>query len=123
MAKAFGPYSPIRNSGGFYFISGQIGVNPVTKTVGKTLDEQTSHVFENLRTVLASEGLVLSDIVKVTIFLIDMGNFETVNNLYSKFFTSPYPARSTVSVQELPRVGGKYPIQIEIEAVAYKESV
>lgn len=124
MAKAqtFGPYSPINRAEGFYFVSGQVGVDPQTKLAAATVAEQTGQVLENIAAVLATEGLGLKNVVKTTIFLTDVGDFAAVNEVYAKYFAEPpKPARSTVGVRELPRVGGDTPILVEIEAIAMKE--
>lgn len=118
--QSFGPYSPIRQAGQFYFVSGQVGVDPVTKQTPKTASEQTSQALINLASTLANEGLEMQDVVKTTIYLANMDDFGTVNDVYSGHFQPPRPARATVAVQELPRVGGKTPILVEIEAIAMK---
>jgi len=121
MTKTFGPYSPIRRAGDFYYISGQVGVDPIAGTCGSTTAAQTKQALENLRQLLAKEGLGLGHVIKTTIYLTDMGDFGKVNSIYSEYFAPHKPARSTVAVRELPRVGGKVPIKVEIEAITYKE--
>jgi 2-iminobutanoate/2-iminopropanoate deaminase len=121
ISPTFGPYSPVRKVGNLYFISGQVGIDVVTHIADVDVTEQTIKVLQNLSIVLDSVGLTLNNVVKTTIFLTDMANFTAVNNEYIKVFNEPRPARSTVGVNELPRVGGDVPILIEIEAVAAKE--
>lgn len=121
MSESYGPYTPIRQVGNLYFISGQVGIDPETKTASGIITEQTKQVLQNLQAVLATEGLGLKDVVKTTVFLTDMGNFKTVNEVYEQYFTVPRPARSAVAVAELPRVAGTTRILIEIEAVAVKD--
>ncbi|MEK7152903.1 MAG: Rid family detoxifying hydrolase [Patescibacteria group bacterium] len=116
--RVFGPYSPVRKAGDLYFVSGQIGVDPATKTASADIAEQTHQVFANLKDVLTSVGLDLDRVVKTTIFLTDMADFAVVNEVYVGYFAEPRPARGTVAVKELPRVAGDIPIKIEIEAVA-----
>lgn len=81
---------------------------------------QTELALANLTELLNESDLDLSDVVKTTIFLTDMGDFGAVNEIYIKFFGESRPARSTVGVAELPRVGKESPILIEIEAIAYR---
>lgn len=119
-AQSFGPYSPIRKAGDAYYVSGQVGVNPETKTASSDVSEQTRRVLENMRAVLQTEGLSMNDVVKCGIFVTDIGDFAKVNAVYETFFEAPRPARSTVCVNELPRVAGNTPILIEIDAVAYR---
>lgn len=116
--QQFGPYSPIRAAGGLYFVSGQVGVNPDTKSAPEGVIAQTKQALDNLRTVLASAGLAMDDIVKTTVFLTDMQDFVAMNEIYESYFATPRPARSTVGVKELPRVGGDVGLCVEIEAIA-----
>lgn len=117
-AKTFGPYSPLRQVGEFYFISGHTGVDPRTGTANTDVRSQTVKALENITQTLRVVGLELDDIVKTTLFLTDMDDFAAVNEVYQKYFNDPRPARSTIGVKELPRVGGDTPLKIEIEAIA-----
>lgn len=119
-AKSFGPYSPIRGAGDAYYVSGQVGINPETKTASSDVSEQTRQVLENMRAVLQTEGLGMNHVVKCGIFVTDIGDFAKVSAVYETFFEAPRPARSTVGVNELPRVAGDTPILIEIDAVAHR---
>lgn len=122
MNQTFGPYTPVRQVGNFLFVSGQVGVDPVTKTAASDVVAQTKQVFTNLAAVLQTAGVTLDDVVKTTVFLTDMGDFAAINGVYEQNFTAtPRPARSTVAIRELPRVAGKTALLVEIEAVAYKE--
>lgn len=114
------PYTPIKQVGNWYFISGQIGKDMRTNMAARDIVEQTNQLFENLDAVLAGAGLNKQDIVKTTVFLVDMGNFAAMNEAYASYFEQPYPARSTVAVKELPRVADQ-PMLVEIEAIAYKD--
>ena len=115
--KAVGPYSQAVKVGKFLFISGQIAINPKTgKLEGENIEEQTKRVLLNLKAVLEASGYSLTDIVKTTIYLTNMEDFQKVNELYGAFFGKHKPARATVEVSALP-LGAK----IEIEAIAYKE--
>ncbi len=112
--KAIGPYSQAIQAGGFLFLSGQIPLDPGSgELVQGDIRQQTQRVLENLKGVLESQSLTMADVVKVTIFLKDMGNFSQVNDVYGSYFPASPPARSTVEVARLPREAG-----IEIEAVA-----
>lgn len=115
------PYSPIRQQGPWYFISGQIGKDMETNTAEAGVVEQTQQLLKNLDDVLRSAGLTKQNIIKTTVFLTDMGDFTAMNQVYGDYFVEPFPARSTVAVAELPRVADK-PMLVEIEAIAYKES-
>jgi 2-iminobutanoate/2-iminopropanoate deaminase len=112
--KAIGPYSQAIQAGGFLFLSGQIPLDPGSgELVRGDIRQQTQRVLENLKGVLESQNLTMADVVTVTIFLKDMGNFSQVNDVYGSYFPTSPPARSTVEVARLPREAG-----IEIEAVA-----
>lgn len=121
MAKTFGPYSPIRQAGSFYYVSGQVGVDPETNVCGHTIEEQTAQALTNMEAILARKNLSMTDVVKVTIYVKHMKDFAKVNEVYSGFFEEPYPARATVGVQDLPHVGGEADILVELDAVAYKD--
>jgi 2-iminobutanoate/2-iminopropanoate deaminase len=112
--KAIGPYSQAIQAGNFLFLSGQIPLDPKTGELVKgDIRQQTQQVLENINGVLESQKLGMEDVVKVTIFLKDIGNFNQVNEVYATYFPSSPPARSTVGVAKLPRDA-----DIEIEAVA-----
>ena len=112
--KAIGPYSQAIQAGNFLFLSGQIPLDPKTGELVKgDIRQQTQRVLENLKGVLESQKLGMEDVVKVTIFLKDIGNFNQVNEVYASYFPSSPPARSTVEVARLPR-----DVEMEIEAVA-----
>ena len=101
--KAVGPYSPAVRAGGMAFLSGQVGLNPETmQLVGSGIEEQTKQVLENLSAVLAGLGLSFKDVVKTTIFLTDLANFQTVNKIYGDALEGHKPARSTFQVSGLP---------------------
>ena len=112
--KAIGPYSQAIQAGNFLFLSGQIPLDPKTGELVKgDIRQQTQQVLENINGVLESQKLGMEDVVKVTIFLRDIGNFNQVDEVYALYFPSSPPARSTVGVAKLPRDAN-----IEIEAVA-----
>ena len=111
---AIGPYSQAIQSGGFLFCSGQIGIDPFNgRLVNGGVEPETRRAMENLREVLDAAGLNFGDIVKTTIYVIDLGDFDLVNRIYGEHMSPPYPARSTVQVAALPRGA-----RVEIEAVA-----
>jgi 2-iminobutanoate/2-iminopropanoate deaminase len=120
-AKTYGPYTPVRQAGNVFFVSGQIGMDTATKTAPEDISAQTDQALHNMKAVLKNAGLNMDDVVKTTVFLTDMGNFAAVNAVYEKHFEAPRPARSAVAVRELPRVAGSTQLLVEIEAIAYKE--
>ena len=110
---AIGPYSQAIKTGNLLFISGQIGFIPSTgKLAGNSVDEQAEQICANIKTVLKEAGLSMSDVVKTTCFLTDMGEFKKFNAVYAKHFISK-PARSCIGVTALP--GGAV---CEIEVIA-----
>lgn len=119
---AFGPYSPIYRAGNHYYISGQLGVDPKTKKTSSNINGQIKQVMENLEDALKSKNLSFSDLVKTTIYLVNMSDFQQVNKVYGSFFEAdnPKPSRACVEVSSLPNVADKE-LLVEIEAVAYKE--
>lgn len=101
---ALGPYSQAIAAGGFLFASGQVPIDPQTgELAGETVEEQAGQVFANLRQVLAAAGCGFADVVKTTVFLTDLANFATVNEIYAGHFVQPYPARSCVQIAALPK--------------------
>lgn len=119
MSRTFGPYSPIRQAGELFFVSGHVGVEPMTGKASTRVSAQTKQVLQNLSETLASYNLTLQDIVKTTVFLTDMDDFNEVNDMYVSHFNDPKPARSTIAVKELPRVAN-VTLKVEIEAVAMR---
>jgi 2-iminobutanoate/2-iminopropanoate deaminase len=115
--KAIGPYSQAIQAGNFLFLSGQIPIDPKTGELVKgDIRKQTQQVLENIKGVLESQKLRMENVVKVTIFLKDIGNFNQMNEVYATYFPSSPPARSTVEVSKLPRDA-----DIEIEAIAVSD--
>jgi 2-iminobutanoate/2-iminopropanoate deaminase len=113
--KAIGPYSQAIQAGNFLFLSGQIPLDPKTGELVKgDIRKQTQQVLENIKGVLESQGLGMEDVIKSTIFLKDIANFNQVNEVYATYFPSSPPARSTVEVAKLPQDAN-----IEIEAIAF----
>ena len=113
---AIGPYSQATRIGNFIFCSGQIPLDPKTaQIVAGDVKDQTRRVMENVAAVLRAEGLQFENIVKTTIFLTNLNDFQTVNEVYGSFFKSDPPARSTVQVAGLPKGAA---VEIEVIAVA-----
>ena len=112
--SAIGPYSQGIVANGFLFTAGQIALDPATgKIVDGGIVEQTTRVLANLREVLAKSGATWADVVKTTVYMVDLAEFPVVNDIYGKHLGSSRPARSTVQVAALPRGG-----LIEIDLVA-----
>ena len=113
---AIGPYSPAVAAGSFMFTSGQIALDPATgKLAGDTIEVQTEQVLKNLEAVLAANDMTFDNVVKTTVFLIDLADFSVVNGIYATRFPENPPARSCVQVAGLP--GGS---KVEIELIACK---
>ena len=112
--SAIGPYSQAITAGGFLFTAGQIAIDPATsQVVAGDVRAQTDRVMKNLSAVLAAAGVSWKDVVKTTVFLHDMSDFPTVNEIYGAALGEARPARSTVQVAGLPRG-----VLVEIDAVA-----
>ncbi len=113
---AIGPYSQAVVVGSMVFCSGQIGLDPHTGAiVSGGIEAETRRVLTNIREVLTAAKLEFADVVKTTIFLADLGDFDLVNRIYGEHFEPPFPARSTVQAAALPRGA-----RIEIEVIAMK---
>lgn len=113
---AIGPYSQAIQVGNMLFASGQLGIDPATGNfVEGAVKEQTAQAFKNVKAILAEAGLDISDVVKTTVFLADMGDFGAMNEVYASQFEGAFPARSAVAVKTLPKNG-----LVEIEVIAVK---
>jgi len=111
--KAIGTYSQAIRSGNLVFLSGQIPLDPVTmEIVSGDFETRARQVFRNLQAVAKAAGGSVDNIVKLTVYLTDMGNFATVNKVMSEFFTEPYPARAALGVASLPKAA-----DVEAEAI------
>ena len=104
--SAIGPYSQAIKVGNTVYLSGQIPLDPATMEVVEGFEAQVCRVFDNLSAVAEAAGGKLQDIVKLNIFLTDLGNFATVNKVMEEYFEQPYPARAAVGVAQLPRDAG-----------------
>jgi 2-iminobutanoate/2-iminopropanoate deaminase len=112
--KAIGPYSQAVWAGDTLFCAGQIPLDPATgNLVAGGIAEQTIRVLENIKGLLGSQGLDFANVVKATVFLSDMNNFAAMNEVYGRYFTQDFPARSTVQVARLPKDA-----LVEIEVIA-----
>lgn len=101
--QAIGPYSQAVKHGDTLYISGQIGFDPATgKFVGEDLQSQTEQVMKNIGAVLKAADLDYGNVIKCSIFLLDMARFSEVNAIYGNYFKAPFPARETVQVSALP---------------------
>lgn len=100
---AIGTYSQAVQAGNTVYMSGQIGLDPVSMQLVDGIDAQIVRVFENLKAVAEAAGATLNDAVKLNIYLTDLANFAKVNETMAKYLSQPYPARAAVGVKELPR--------------------
>ena len=100
---AIGTYSQAVRAGDTVYLSGQIGLDPASMQLADGFEAQTVRVFENLKAVAEAAGGTLADIVKLNLYLTDLGNFATVNEIMARYFSAPYPARAAVGVKALPR--------------------
>jgi 2-iminobutanoate/2-iminopropanoate deaminase len=111
---AIGPYSQAVRGAGLVFLSGQIALDPATgEMISGDVAAQAERAMKNLGAVLAAAGSGFDDVVRATIYLVDLAHYATVNQVYGRFFRPPYPARSTVQVAALPRGA-----QVEIDLIS-----
>ncbi|MEI6713754.1 MAG: RidA family protein [Verrucomicrobiota bacterium] len=111
---AVGPYSQAIAAGNTLFCAGQIPLVPATgELISGGVTEQTKQVLENVGAVLRANGMTYSNVVKTTVFMMDLAHFGDMNAVYQQYFTAPFPARSTVQVAGLPKGA-----QVEIEVIA-----
>ena len=110
---AIGPYSQAIQYNGVIYTSGQLPIDLATGVFPKTVQEQTKASIENIKEILEQAGCALTDVIKTTVYISDMNNFSAVNEVYSRYFTEPFPARSCVEVARLPKDA-----LVEIEVIA-----
>lgn len=110
---AIGPYSQAVRAGDMLFTSGQLGLNPETGVLAEGVRAQADQALKNLGAILCEAGLDYKDVIKTVVFIKNMADFKTVNEVYAQYFTANYPARSCVEVAALP-MGGL----VEVECVA-----
>lgn len=115
--EGVGPYSQAIQSGNMLFLSGQIPIDPKTKQIkaDATIEDQTSRVLDNLKAVLAANGMNMGNVVSTTVFMKDLNDFGKMNTVYATYFKEAPPARATVEVARLPK-----DVRIEIAAIAMK---
>lgn len=112
--KAIGPYSQGVKSKGFLFVSGQICIDPATQQlIEGDIKKQTERVMENLKGIVEAAGSSLDHVVKTTVYLVDMGEFAAMNEVYGRYFPTAPPARATVQVARLPK-----DVRVEIDVIA-----
>ena len=115
---AIGPYSQAIQVGNLVYTSGQIPIDPATgMIVTGGIKEQTLQSLTNVKAILEEVGLTMSNVLKTTVFMADMGDFADMNSVYAEFFTEPYPARSAVAVKTLPK-GALVEIEVIAEVIA-----
>jgi len=113
--KAIGPYSQAIRAGDVIYTSGQIALDPATGAlVEGDFAAQANRVFENLKAVLAAGGVTFANVAKATVYLTDLANFATLNEIYASYFGDTKPARTTIGVAQLPKGG-----LVEIDLVAF----
>lgn len=111
---AIGPYSQAIEANGFVYASGQLPIDPATgKFPEDGIKEQTKQSLSNVKAILEEAGLTLKNVVKTTVYLADMADFGEMNEVYSQFFSEPFPARSAVAVKALPKGA-----MVEVEVIA-----
>ena len=111
--RPVGPYSQVVKAGGFLFLAGQIPLTSENVMNEGDVAAQAHQVMKNLQAVLEKAGATLDQVVKTTIFLVDLNDFEAVNQVYAQYFQEPYPARSTIQAARLPKGA-----RLEIDAIA-----
>ena len=115
-APALGPYNHGVRVGDFLFCAGQIPIDPAHPTgpLPADIKGQTERVLENIKVILDDQKLTFANVVKTTVFMVNLGDFAAMNEVYARYFTADFPARSTVQVAALPRGA-----QVEIEVIAH----
>ncbi len=114
---AIGPYSQAVWAGNMLYASGQIPLNPQTgEIVSQDVKEQTHQSIKNAAAILEAAGLTLKDVFKTTVFIKDMNDFTSINEVYAQYFEAPFPARSCVEVARLPKG-----VKVEVEIIALKQ--
>lgn len=111
-----GPYNQAVLAGNTLYVSGQICLDPITGSLkNKDIQEETHQSMQNIKSILQEAGMSFNNIVKTTIFITDMGQFGTINEIYGKYFDAEFPARETVQVSALPKM-----VNVEISVIAIK---
>ena len=116
LAPPVGPFSQAVDAGGFIYFSGQVGQDPTTGTlVAGGIAAETDRLFENLSAVLKAAGRSFDDVVRAGVFLTSMGDFAAMNGIYAKYFSQPFPARTTIGAAALP-LGACVEIDLVVKA-------
>ena len=115
LPKPVGPYSPGMGFEKLIFVSGQGGTDPATGAIADSVEQQTEQCLRNVQTILEAAGSGLQHVLRCGVFLMDMGEFKTMNAVYARMFGDHRPARTTVQVAGLPGEG----LRVEIDAIAY----
>lgn len=113
--QAIGPYSQGIQAGNFLFVSGQLPVDPATGTISDDIKVQTRQSLENIKAIISAAGFSMEDIVKTTVYVKDLNQFNDINQVYAGFFAQNPPARACIEIARLPKDAG-----VEIEAIVYK---
>ncbi len=109
---AIGPYSQAIVSGSLLFCSGQIPINPATGEIPEGVEAQAEQALTNVKNLIEAAGSSIDNVIKTTVFIKDMNDFAKINEIYAKYFTEPFPARSCVEVARLPK-----DVLLEVEAI------
>ncbi len=110
---AIGPYVQAIKTGGFLFLSGQLGIDNKTGEIPEHVEDQAHNAFKNIEAILHETGISFNNIIKTTVFLTEMSDFANINKIYGEYFKDSYPARSCVAVKALPKDA-----KFEIECIA-----
>lgn len=113
--KAIGPYSQGIQAGNLLFVSGQLPVDPTTGTISDDIKVQTHQSLQNIKAIVMAAGFSMNDIVKTTVYVKDLNQFNDINEVYASFFTQNPPARACIEIARLPKDAG-----VEIEAIVCK---
>ena len=111
--KPVGPYSPALKSGNLLFLSGQIAIDPSTDEIASGIEKQATQSLENVKTLVEAGGCKMTDVMKITVFLKDLGDYAIFNTIYQTYFSEPYPAREVIGVNAIPKDS-----LVEISAIA-----
>ncbi len=109
---AIGPYSQAIKAGGFLFTSGQIPIDPATGNIPEGVEAQAEQALTNVKNLIEAAGASIDNVIKTTVFIKNMDDFGKINEIYAKYFTEPYPARSCVEVARLPK-----DVLLEVETI------
>jgi 2-iminobutanoate/2-iminopropanoate deaminase len=103
LPKAIGPYSPMLQYGNLFFISGQLGLDPVTGNLVEGFEAQVNQILKNARVLMQTANLDFKNVLQTTVYLTDISKFQIMNEIYAKYLTEPFPARAVVEVSKVPK--------------------